>query len=176
MPSDVNVIVADPTRIAAIRSGMLLTGRAYHFTTADLAAALECVRTQEAKLVAVDALWAQSPLGMSFIERVGKLAIAGCEIRLIVRPQGRGVTAPRDSISPADSPSAPVPAAKLAPPPMVIVPSRTVVAAHVAVASTRRAPRFLVRDSLDAVVESGSATLVDISVLGAQVVSQPVLR
>ena len=42
--------------------------------------------------------------------------------------------------------------------------------------STRRAPRFLVRDALNAVVESGSASLVDISVLGAQIVSQPALR
>jgi hypothetical protein len=41
---------------------------------------------------------------------------------------------------------------------------------------TRRAPRFLVRDQLEVIVESGHASLVDMSVLGAQIVSLPVLR
>jgi glucose-6-phosphate dehydrogenase assembly protein OpcA len=51
-----------------------------------------------------------------------------------------------------------------------------VVAARPDPVNTRRAPRFLVRDPLDVSVESGVATLVDISVLGAQLVSVPVLR
>ena len=175
MPSEVCVVVADPTRMPAIRLGMLLPGRPQFFTTANLAAAVECVRNQEAKLVAVDALWAQSGLGLSFIERIEKLAIAGGEIRLIARLEGRWVTVARDPLSVAVNPSASAPAAKPTAP-MVIAPPRTVVAAQMSVASTRRAPRFVVRDPVSAVVESGSATLVDISVLGAQVVSAPVLR
>jgi hypothetical protein len=175
MPSEVCVVVADPTRMPAIRLGMLLRGRAQYFTTANLAAAVECARNHEAKLVAVDALWAQSALGLSFIERIEKLAIAGGEVRLIARLEGRWVTVARDPSSIAVNPSAQVPAAKPASS-MVMAPSRTVVAAQMVVASTRRAPRFEVRDPVDAVVESGSATLVDISVLGAQVVSAPVLR
>jgi PilZ domain len=175
MPSDVSVVVADPTRMPAIRSGMLLTGRAYHFTTADLAGAVDCARSREARLVAVDALWAQSPLGVSFIERIEKLAIAGSEIRLIARLEGRWTTMARDPIPDVAKPTAPLPNAGPAPP-LVSAPPRTVVAVQLAVASTRRAPRFVVRDSVSAVVESGSATLVDMSVLGAQVVSAPVLR
>ena len=175
MPSEVCVVVADPTRMPAIRLGMLLPGRAQYFTTANLAAAVECARNQGAKLVAVDALWAQSALGLSFIERIEKLAIADGEVRLIARLEGRWVTVPRDPVSTAVNPSAPIPAVKPAPP-TVIAPSRTVVAAQMAVVSTRRAPRFVVRDPVNAVVESGSATLVDMSVLGAQVVSAPVLR
>jgi hypothetical protein len=158
-----------------IRLGMLVPGRAQYFTTANLAAAVECARSQQPKLVAVDALWAQSPLGLSFVERIEKLAIADSEIRLIARLEGRWVTVARDPMSAAANPSAPVAAARPAPA-KVIAASSTVVAAQMAVASTRRAPRFVVRDPVSAVVESGSATLVDISVLGAQVVSAPVLR
>src|SRR5262249_55369201 len=44
------------------------------------------------------------------------------------------------------------------------------------IVSTRRVPRFAVTDALDVTVESGCAHLVDISVLGAQLVSLPVLR
>ena len=51
-----------------------------------------------------------------------------------------------------------------------------IVAAHIETVNTRRAPRFLVRDPFDVTVESGCASLVDISVLGAQIVSLPVLR
>ena len=51
-----------------------------------------------------------------------------------------------------------------------------VVAAPAVTVNTRRAPRFLVKDPLNAVVESGTASLVDISVLGAEVVSHPALR
>ena len=42
--------------------------------------------------------------------------------------------------------------------------------------NTRRAPRFPMLESLNAVVETGHASLVNISVLGAQIVSLPVLR
>jgi hypothetical protein len=42
--------------------------------------------------------------------------------------------------------------------------------------NTRRAPRFMVRNQLEALVESGRATVVDMSVLGAQIVSLPKLR
>ena len=59
---------------------------------------------------------------------------------------------------------------------MVGAAAPALVAAPMAVVSTRRAPRFLVRDPLNAVIESGSATLIDISVLGAQIVSGPALR
>jgi hypothetical protein len=43
-------------------------------------------------------------------------------------------------------------------------------------ANTRRAPRFPLLASVDAAVEGGHASLINISVLGAQVISQPVLR
>jgi hypothetical protein len=44
------------------------------------------------------------------------------------------------------------------------------------IVSTRRAPRFMVRNPIDVMVESGHASLVDMSVLGAQIVSVPALR
>jgi len=44
------------------------------------------------------------------------------------------------------------------------------------VISTRRAPRFHVPDPLKVVIEGGEAALVDISTMGAQVISGPVLR
>ena len=177
MPSDISIVVADATRMPAIRDGLHLPGRALYFTAGNLASALESIRTYQAKLVAVDALWAQTPPGVAFIDRVEKLAIADGEIRLIARLEGRWVTTPRSPGSGVVNLSAPPVAAVPAPAPAVVAaPPRAVAAAQMAALSTRRAPRFLVRDPVNAVVESGSASLVDISVLGAQVVSGPVLR
>src|SRR4051812_47326853 len=171
MASDLTILVADVARLSAIRNTMPLPGRTLHFNTSNLGAALESVRTHQPKLVAVDALFAHTPAGAAFIDCVDRAANTQADIRLIVRIEGRWVTAPYDGHAAAP---APPPAAAPVLPAIVSAPPR-VVPAPVAL-STRRAPRFLVRDAVNAVVESGSASLVDISVLGAQVVSQPVLR
>lgn len=167
MANDTTIVVADAGRLNAIRDGMPVPGRALHYTTGNVAAALESIRSYRPKLVAVDALWAQTPPGAAFIDRVERLAILEGDIRLVARLEGRWVTTPR-KIAVGVTPPAVAAAPAIAPAPPAIVTAAAI--------STRRVPRFLVRDSLDAVVESGSASLVDISVLGAQVVSQPVLR
>lgn len=166
MSNDITVVVAEAGRLNAIRDHMALPGRAIYFTTGNVAAAIENIRSYRPKLVAIDALWAQTPPGTAFIDRVERLAILEGDIRLVARLEGRWVTTPR-RIAAGAPPAAPV---------IVPAPRPSIVTAPAAVISTRRVPRFLVRDSLNAVVESGSASLVDISVLGAQVVSTPVLR
>ncbi len=175
MPSDLSIVVADATRMPAIRDGMRLPGRAMHFATGNLASAMESIRTYRPKLVAVDALFAQTPPGAAFVDRVERLAIADSDIRLIAHLEGRWVTAPRHS-DPGDV-TVPGPAVVTVSAPVVVAASDpAIVAAQMIALNTRRAPRFLMRDPLNAVVENGSASLVDISVLGAQVVSQPALR
>ena len=175
MPFDLSIVIADATRMPAIRASMPLPGRVLHFTLGNLTSAMESIRAYRPSLVAVDALWAQTPPGAAFIERVETLAIPEGGVRLIARIEGRWVTTPRSAGAGAANVSVPPVAA--VPAPVVIAPSApAVVAAQMAALNTRRAPRFLVRDQLNAVVENGAAGLVDISVLGAQVVSGPVLR
>src|SRR6185295_12700727 len=136
-----------------------LPGQALHFTSGSLAPAIDNIRSYQPKLIAVDMLFAQTPSGMAFVARVEKAAAAESTIRFITCVDGKWVTVPR-------GPSAAVTAAAAAPVastgrPAIVVPPPIVV-------NTRRAPRF--------VVENGTASLVDISVLGAQVVSHPALR
>ena len=183
MSSDLSIVVADAIRLPAIREGMRLSGRALHFSAGNLALAMESILTHRPKLVAVDALFAQTPSGAAFVERVEKLAIAGGDIRLIAHLEGRWVTAPRHSGPGVVAVSDPA-VVTVSGPAVVTVSSSAIVvasgpaavAAQMIALNTRRAPRFLVRDALNAVVENGSASLVDISVLGAQVVSRPALR
>lgn len=140
-----------------------------HITSGNLSSAMESIKNFQPKLVAVDASFAQTLTGAAFIERVEKLAIADGEIRLIARIEGAWVTTSRGPTTGVVVSSAP----GVVDAPSLVAP---VTAARLAAVSTRRAPRFLVRNPLDVVVENGSASLIDISILGAQVVSGPVLR
>jgi hypothetical protein len=151
MPADLSIVIADATRMSEVSKGLQLPGRALLFTADNLGSALESIRTQQPKLVAVDVVFAQTPSGTAFVDRVEKLAISGADIRLVAHLEGRWTTMHRAVRS-------------------------AVIDTQKVGLSTRRAPRFLVRDPLKAVVEGGTASLVDISILGAQVVSQPVLR
>jgi hypothetical protein len=170
MPSDFTVVVADAARMPAIRAGLQVFGRAMHITSGNLASAMDSIKNFQPKLVAVDVVFAQTLTGASFIERVEKLAIADSEIRLIARSEGAWITTSRGQRA-----GVIVPPSIVAAPSIVAMPA-PVGGTQVGAVSTRRAPRFLVRDPLDVVVENGSAALIDISILGAQVVSGPALR
>lgn len=169
MPSDFTIVVAEPARMPAIRAGLPVLGRAMHITSGNLPSAMESIKNFQPKLVAIDASFAQTLTGAAFIERVERLAIPDGEIRLIARIEGAWVTTSRRPGTGVVVSSAPA----VVDAPLMAAPVTT---ARLAAVSTRRAPRFLVRNPLDVVVENGSASLIDISILGAQVVSGPALR
>ena len=176
MLSDLNVVVATTARLPMIREGLRLTGRAMHFTSGNLASATESIRSHQPRLVAIEAPFAQTPAGVAFVERVEALA-PDSDIRIIVQLEGRWVTAPRQAAPEVEATNLFVPQTVVfAAPKVVAPPAPIVVAPQVNALNTRRAPRFLLRSALDAVVENGSASLVDLSIHGAQVVSRPVLR
>lgn len=152
--AELTVLVADPERMQLLREGLRLDGRVLRFMTNNLPTALESIRTNAPDLVAVDAAFAATPEGRVFLDRVLKLAIPSSGIHVVRQTDGGWSTAP----------FAAAPAPERSPDP-----KSTGV-------NTRRAPRFLVRSTLQAVVESSKASLVDLSVLGAQVVSEPALR
>src|SRR5579872_6689377 len=92
----------------SIRNGVHLPGRALQFTESNLASALENVRAHRPHLIVIDALFAQTPQGVAFVDRVEKLAIAHTDIRLVARVGGAWTTTPRRSaaVAVAEAPSA----------------------------------------------------------------------
>jgi hypothetical protein len=182
MPSDVTIVVADASRLTAIREGASLPGRVMPFASAALASAITSIQAYRPKIIAIDAIFAETPSGAAFIDQVDPLTRGGSSILLIVEQDGQWVTMPRSSgRGRTQSPRV----AGTASQPRIITPSTQAVAAvsnivavapHSEPVNTRRAPRFLVRDRLEVIVESGHASLVDLSALGAQIVSLPVLR
>jgi len=169
MASDITVVIADPAQTLLIRAGLSLTGRVTWFTAGNLFAAHQNIQMHHPKVIVVEATFAETAPGQEFLERVERLAIKGSAIQIVSRTQGRWGTTPyvgqlatAQPVASAVSSGRPVAIDRLATP-----------ATQAKGANTRRANRFRILESLDAVVENGQATLVNISILGAQVVSQP---
>jgi len=151
MPTQVTVLIADAQRIPSLRAEGPLPGSVLYFSDANLASALESIRAHNPKIVAVESHFAESDAGRAFAGRLRALSLSGCEIQVLGRAGGAWSIAPLtgDRIVPATLPAG---------------------------LNTRRAPRFLVRDPAPAVIDGVATNLIDISVLGAQVVSEPVLH
>lgn len=170
---DFSVIVADPNRLQTIRTSVPLPGRVLQFTSGNIGSAMESIRAYRPKVVAIDAVFAQTPPGAAFADRVEE--IPGITVRLIVRQDGKWTTTGR-----APHPAVSEPAATAAASSGLTASEPAIVLATIAPAAppanTRRAPRFKVLSPLGAIVESGPATLIDLSIHGAQLVSVPALR
>jgi hypothetical protein len=175
MASDITVVVADAAQTLAIRAGLSLSGRVTCFTVGNLFAAHENIQMHHPKLIAVEAVFAETAPGQEFLARIERLAIRGSAIQLVVRAKGKWATTPYTGPL-ATAASHAAAAAISTERPVAVVPRLADVAAQTKGANTRRASRFRILESLNAVVENGQATLVNISILGAQVVSQPALK
>jgi len=183
MPSDVSVVIADPTKLDAIRETVTLPGRLMPFAGTALASALASIQAYRPRTIAIDAMVAETASGTAFLDQIEPLIRAGSNIVLLVEEEGQWSSTPHGSSvngqgrqKPARTPGASEP--------RIAAPSSQALAAVSKIPApppsepvyTRRAPRFLVRNQLEVIVESGHASLVDMSVLGAQIVSLPVLR
>lgn len=171
MPSDAAIVIADQVRLGAIRHGLPLPGRVMHFTSTSAGSAIASIRAYRPKVIAIDAIFAATPAGTALIDQIEGSNLEGSGVLLIVEDQGRWVTMPRRAGRIVNPPQDAVVAQALA-----ALSSAARPAPRVDVPSSRRAPRFLVRAPISVGVESGEANLVNMSILGAQIVSQPVLR
>jgi PilZ domain len=172
VPSDITVVIATAARMPLIQGASLFSGRVIRFTDNRRSAAFDSIQLNHPRLVAIEAHFAQTAPGQAFVERVEKLGVRGSTIQLIVQTNGRWMATPYGGHTEAAEPGAPKAADRNA----AVAAAPATVAAPAKGANTRRAKRFKVLETLDAVVENRQANLVNISILGAQVVSQPTLR
>jgi hypothetical protein len=159
MPSDVTVIIAEPEMLNTLRADMHIDGRALFFSNSSLAQAFEAVRTHAPRFVALEAKFAASGAARAFVPRIDRVIPAGTtEIRVIARVDGVWrLTTPGEEQRVAAVKEPPAGASQVS-------------------LNTRRAPRFAVTGPIDAVIDGKAVKLVNVSVLGAQVVSGPALR
>jgi hypothetical protein len=145
-----------------------LDGELLAFTDADALIALEVITKRRPRVVALEQVFASTPRGTALINRIkADPTLEHAEIRVIAHDSDYSRVLSR---TPAGSGSAPSSGG-------------TATAASVAAPTpaldqrgTRRAPRFRIKGKVEILVDGNVAMLVDLSIIGAQVVSPTILK
>ena len=150
------VLIASPEHLQALKAREELAS-AQTFSDTDALRALEAIMRDRPAVVALEKLFAASSRGTALINRIkADPALGACEIPIV----SNGAAPPQPAAPPVDS-APPVPTAP---------------AAALDQRGTRRAPRFAIVDGVEVSIDGNPATLVDLSVVGAMVVSLTILR
>jgi len=151
------VLIAASNQLAALQQHPDFTD-AEAFVDADAIKALDAITRRRPQVVALEHSFAASARGAAFINRLkADPALASCEIRILEAHVG---------VTGGTASAAGTAAAAVAAPP----------AATLDRAGTRRAERHVVSRNVEVLIDGNPATLVNISIVGAQVVSMSSLR
>jgi hypothetical protein len=141
------------------------------FSDSEALRALEAITRQRPEVVILERQFAGTSRGAALINRIkADPSLAGCEIRIVAH----------DSAAPAAGPTrsgadgATVAAVSAATSAVAVAPP--VSEAPLDQRGTRRAPRFKMMGGVDVQIDGNPATLVDLSIVGAQVLSPTILR
>jgi len=153
------VLIASAERLPTFAAQRGEGGELLAFTDADALRALEAITNRRPAVVMLERTFASTPRGAALIKRIkADPALTQTEIR-VVSPEGESTR-----VSPRGPSGG----------------SREIAAAPPATPSqhrgTRRAPRFKMAGSIDVRVDGHRAALVDVSTIGAQVISTVALK
>ena len=159
------------------------------FADSEALRALEVITTRRPRLVTLERLFAATPRGAALIHRIkADPALVGSEIRVVshdseytrVLPHPPSDGGDASATAPAGMTTAatvaPVVAPVMAPTVASTVAPPDAPAAPLDQRGTRRAPRFRIAAKVEIQVDGHPATLVDLSTVGAQVVSVGALK
>jgi hypothetical protein len=148
------VIVAAPDHLPALQ-GQSYFGNALAFSDADALKALEAITRERPRVIALEQQFAASSRGVALIKRIkADPKLRTCEVR-VVSYDGRG-----EEVAPPHP----------APPPAETAPVK------LDQRGTRRVPRVGIVDGVEVLIDGRPATLIDLSVAGAHVLSKTILR
>ena len=167
------VLIAEPDQLDALKARAEYTD-AKAFTDAETPAALEAIITGRPDIIAIERLFAKKSRGAALINRIkADTSLDTVEIRIVsaesgaAKAAGRGgsaVAAPAGTTADKSGGTATAVAAVAAPP--VALDQK----------GTRRAQRFKIIEGIEVLIDGNPAMLVDLSTVGAQVVSGTLLK
>lgn len=161
------VLIASPEHLPALKERDDLGG-ALAFSDAEALRALDVITRQRPGVVVIERLFAATSRGAALINRIkADPALAGCEIRIVAHDSAYSRVSPRRPGA-SSSGAAPDLAVAAAPPPAAAAPLDQ--------RGTRRAPRFQIVESVEVQIDGNPAMLVDLSLVGAQVISPTILK
>lgn len=159
------VLIASSEYLPALKERSWDSDEVLAFSDADALRALEVITRQRPSVVALERLFAATSRGAALINRIkADPALAGCEIRIVAHDSNYSRVSPRRPGDPA--PAVAVAVAEVAEPP----------AKKLDWKGTRRAQRFKIVDDVEVMVDGNAAMLIDLSTIGAQVLSPIVLK
>ncbi len=158
------VLISAPQHLAALTQHSDLPN-VEAFADADVLKALETIAGRRPQVVALERRFAGTARGTALINRIkADPALASCEIRLLDADGGVGRSTD-SAVAATGAVAAPAAVAVEVPPAVRL--DRT---------GTRRAERVAINKSIAILIDSNPATLVNISIVGAQVLSPLLLR
>jgi len=167
------VLIAAPEHLPLLKERSDLSD-ALAFSDMDALQALDTITRQRPSLVALERLFAATSRGAAFINRIkADPALASCEIRIVAHDSAYSRVSSR---KPGEAPPAVAPAAVAEPPPAPPAPPAAPAPNPLDQRGTRRAPRYKVSENVEVLVDGNPATLIDLSLVGAQVLSATTLR
>ena len=151
------VLIGAPNRLEALRERTGASGEILSFSDTEPLAALEAITTHRPQVVALERLFAATSRGAALINRIkSDPALASAEIRIVSHDSEYSRVSPRRQAADAVAVEAPL--------------------TTLDYRGTRRAPRVRMIDGTEAIIDGTPALLVDLSAVGAQVISTAVLR
>jgi len=163
------VLIAEPDQLDALKARPDYTD-AQAFTDAETPAALEAIITGRPDIVAIERLFAKKSRGAALINRIkADTSLETVEIRIVsadsgaAKPAGRGGSAAKDAKAEGSDKGGT--ATAVAAPPAALDQK-----------GTRRAQRFKIIEGIEVLIDGNPAMLVDLSTVGAQVVSGTLLK
>lgn len=148
------VIVAAPEYLPALQEQDEF-GDALAFSDADALRALEAITRDRPKVIALERQFAATSRGVALIKRIkADPKLRKCEIR-VVSHEGESEEVQQHERTPTSPEAAPV---------------------KLDQRGTRRAARVKIVEGVEVLIDGSPATLIDLSVVGAQVISLTILR
>jgi hypothetical protein len=167
------VLIAAPEHLPALKEHGF--AEALAFSDGDALKALEAITREKPPVVALEKLFAATSRGAALIKRIkADPSLTGCEIKIVAH-DGTPLTPKKkkDAPAPVEPPPAPAPAVAAAPAP---APPAAKPAVPLDQRGTRRAPRFTVTKGIEVMIDGNPAALINVSTVGAQVVSPTILK
>jgi hypothetical protein len=158
------VLIAEPEQLDVLRQKPDYAG-ALVFTDSETPTALEAILIHRPPVVAIERVFAAKSRGAALINRIkADPSLEACEIRIVAHDSAFTRVAARPG-TPAGAGSGATAAAAVAAPPVALDQK-----------GTRRAQRYRIIAGIEVLIDGNPALLVDLSVVGAQVVSATLLK
>ena len=181
MPGDA-LLIAAHNLMPALRERVEIDGDCLEFADTEPIQALQAIMERRPRLIVLERLFAATPRGAALINRIkSDPQLATCEVRVMshtgdyTRVVSRGTASTESAaaesaiIAPASEVSVEASAHDA---PVATVDAPRQLDWH----GTRRAPRYRIRQGVEIQLDGNPASLVDLSVMGAQVISATILR